>query len=181
MDNRLVPATEPHPLERIRQLLGPNLEALAGAHAQGEIPIPDGVLNTVIAQRLRATDAPVEAVEVQVRGGGELFVRVRLRQSFIPPVIVGARIDQQPDLPGSPILGLTWWLPGMGALGALAGTALSFLKKGPPWLTVDGQRALVDVSRLLRDQGAGEFLAYLKSLRVDTRDGALVIRFDVKV
>ena len=148
---------------------------------QGELPVTEAVLNTLIAERLRASQTPVEKAEVQVRPGDELFVRLQLRRSFVPPVIVGARIEQQPDLPRSAIVGLRWWLPGMGALAALAAPALSFLKGGPPWLVTDGQHVRIDLARLLRDQGAEEILTHLASLRVGTRAGALLVRFEIQV
>jgi hypothetical protein len=177
-----VPAHDPtNPLERMRRLLGARFEELAGARVQGEVPVTDAVLNRLIAERLRASETPVEKAEVQVRANEELFVRVQLRRSYLPAVIVGARVEQQPDLPRSAVLGLRWWLPGMGALAALAAPALSFLKGGPPWLTVDGHHLRIDLARLLRDHGAEEILAHLASLRVGTRDGALLVRFELQV
>lgn len=175
-------ATDPQQLlDRIRQLLGPRLDELAGAHLHGEIPLTEAVLNTMIGERLRASDTPVAAAEVRVRPDGELFVRLTLRTSFLPAVIVGARIEQQPDVPRSAVLVLRWWLPGMGALAAVAGPVLGFLKAGPPWVTLDGQHVRVDLARLLREQGAEEILAYLASLRVATREGAVLVAFELRV
>ncbi len=148
---------------------------------QGELPVTDAVLNMVIAERLRASETPVQKAELQVRANDELFARVQLRRSFLPAVMIGARIEQQPDLPRSAVVGLRWWLPGMGALAAVAGPVLSFLKGGPPWLTVDGQHVRIDLARLLRDQGAEEVLAHLASLRLGTREGALLVRFELQV
>ena len=165
----------------MRRLLGPRFEELAGARLQGELPLTDMVLNTLLAEKLRASDTPVEKAEVQVRPENELFARVQLRRSFLPAIIVGARIEEQPELPRSAILGFRWWLPGAGALSKLAAPALALFKAGPPWLTVDGQRLRVDLAKLLRDQGAGEILTHLAALRVDTRAGALVVRFELRV
>jgi hypothetical protein len=170
------------PLARIRRLLGPRLEELAGAHVRGEIPVTELVLNTLIAERLRSSPSPVETAEVQVRPEGELFVRVRLRRpSFIPPVMVGLRIEQQPDLPRSAVLGLRWWLPGMGALAAFAGPVISLLRAGPPGIAVEGERVLVDLRQILHAQGFGEAMDLLRSLRVGTREGAVVCAFEVEV
>ena len=58
---------------------------------------------------------------------------------------------------------------------------LAFFKAGPPWLAVDGQHVRVDLAGLLRDQGAGEMLPFLKSLHVGTREGALLVRFGLQV
>jgi hypothetical protein len=118
-------------LERLRQLLGPQFEQLTGAKMHGEVPLTEAVINAVIAERLRASETPIESAEVQVRNDGELFVRLRPRRSFLPAIIVGVRIEQQPDLPNSAVVGLRWWLPGAGALAALAAPVLGFLKAGP--------------------------------------------------
>jgi hypothetical protein len=169
-------------MTRMRQLLGPRLEELTGAHVGGEVPLTETVLNSIIAERLAASETPVESAVVQVRAGGEMFVRVKLRKpAFAPPVMIGARVEQQPDLPRSAVLGLQWWLPGLGVLAALAAPALSLLKAGPPWVTVDGQRVLVDLARLLREQGAAEVLTHLSSLQVGTREGAVLVRFALDV
>lgn len=177
-----MPPSDPiRPIERIRRLVGPRFEELAGARVQGELPITEAVLNSLIAERLRSSETPVEKAEVQVRANDEVFARVQLRRSYLPAVIVGARIEQQPDLPRSAVLGLRWWLPGMGALAALAAPVLSFLKAGPPWMAVDGQHVRIDLARLLRDQGAEEILAHLAFLRVGTREGALLVRFELQV
>jgi hypothetical protein len=182
IDNHRVPSTDrPQPLDRVRRLLGPRLEELAGGHLQGEVPLTDAVLNALIAERLGASETPVEKAEVQVRAGGELFVRLQLRRSFLPAVIVGARVEQQPDVPRSAVVGLEWWLPGTGPLALLARPILGLLKAGPPWLTLDGQHVRVDLARLLRDRGAEELLTHLAALRIGTREGALLIQFELKM
>jgi hypothetical protein len=169
-------------LDDIRQLLGPAFEELAGARLGGEIPISERVVNRFIADRLRASDGAVESAEVQLRANDELAVRVRLRRPrFAPTVIVALRIEQQPDLAAAPVLVLRWWLPGMGALAALARPALGFLKTTPPGVTLDGDRITLDVPRLLRERGAGEVLDYLAALRINTRDRVLLIGFELRV
>ncbi len=177
-----MPAIDPHQtLDRIRRLVGSRFEELAGARLEGELPLTDAVLNTLIAERLGASNTPVEKAELQVRPEGELFARVQLRRAFLPAVIVGARIEQQPDLPRSAIVGFRWWLPGAGALSVLAGPVLAFFNAGPPWLTVEGHHLRVDLARLLRAQGLAEILDHLSSLRVDTRAGAVLVRFEFQV
>jgi hypothetical protein len=182
MDNRRVTATDPRDtLNSLRRLFGRRFEELAGARVQGELPVTEAVLNALIAERLRASDTPVETAEVQVRADGELFVRVRPRRSFLPAVIVGVRIEQQPDLPTSPILGFRWWLPGAAALGVLARPVVGWLKGAPPWMTIHGEHLRVDLARLLADDGADEILTHLASLGLGTREGALLVRFEVRV
>src|SRR5687768_12083680 len=119
-------------LDEVRRLLGPRLQEVAGARVSAEIPLSEALVNRLVDEALRtASDGPVEAAEVQVRDGGELAVRLRLRRpSFAPPIIVMLRIEQQPRLPDSPTLGLRWELPGMGLLAKLAGPVLRIFKAG---------------------------------------------------
>jgi hypothetical protein len=182
IDNHRVPSSDrPQPLERLRGLFGPRFQELAGGHLHGEVPLTAAVLNALIAERLAAAEARVEKAEVQVRADGELFVRVQLRRSVLPAMIVGVRVEQQPDLPRSAVVGGRWWLPGAGALALLARPVLALLDAGPPWLTLDGQHVRVDLARLLRDRGAEELLTHLAALQIRTREGALLVRFELKM
>ena len=148
---------------------------------QGEIPLTEAVINTLAAEKLRSSETPLESAEVQVRPEGEFFVRVRLRRSFVPPVIVGLRVEQQPDLPRSAVVGFRWWLPGMGALATLAAPVLAFFKAGPPWMKVEGHHLFLDLAHLLRDQGADEILGHLKSIRIGSREKAVVVQFEARI
>jgi hypothetical protein len=165
-------------VHRMRQLLGVRFEELAGAQASGAFPLTERVINALISDRLRESNGPVESVEVRVRPDGELLVRLRVRRpAFAPAVTIAAKIEQQPDLPRSPVVGLRWWLPGLGRLASLAGSALGFLKTPPPGVVIDGDRVRVDLAELLSHHGAAEALNFLTSLRLDTRDGAVIVRF----
>ena len=170
-------------LDEVRRLLGPRLQEVAGARVSAEIPLSEALVNRLVDEALRtASDGPVEAAEVQVRDGGELAVRLRLRRpSFAPPIIVMLRIEQQPRLPDSPTLGLRWELPGMGLLAKLAGPVLRIFKAGRPGVRVEGNRIAIDLDKLLREHGAGELLDYLAALSVGTRDKVLIVAFELRV
>ena len=169
--------------DEIRRLLGPRLQEVAGARVSGEIPLSEALVNRLVDDALRkAPDGPVEAAEVHVRGGGQLVVRLRLRRpSFAPPIIIVLRIEQQPRLPDSPALGLRWELPGMGLLTRFAGPVLHFFKADRPGIKVQGDRIVIDLDKLLQEQGAGELLDYLTALSVGTRDKVLIVAFELLV
>ena len=169
-------------LEDVRRLLGARFQEIAGARVAGEIPLSERLVNQLVAEALkRSTGGPIETAEVHVRIGGELDVRLRLRRPrFVPPVMVRLRIEKQPT-PEEPELVLRWHLPGIGALAKLAGPVLSFVTASRPGITVDSDRIAVDVTRLAREQGAGDLLDYLTALRVETRAQALVVIFEIRV
>ena len=166
----------PPTLDRLRQLFGPRFEELTGAHVSAEIPISERVINVLLDEWLRATDGPVASAEVQLRAAGELLVRVRLRRpALAPAVIVGLRIEEQPALPRPAVLVMRWSLPGLPVLGGMLGPVIPFLKMGPPWITVKGERILVDIARALEDRGVADLLDQVASLQVTTRNGAVVV------
>jgi len=169
-------------LDSARRLLGPRLEAVANAHVSGEIPLSEAALNRIIAEQLQTSNGPVTAAELQVRGHDEIAVRVRLRKpSFAPTIIVTFHIERQPSPPASMDLVMKWSLPGMGLLAPLVAPVLSFFKKAPPGIRVEGDRLIVDFATLARDRGLGALLEFVTGLRVTTRDRELAIGFDLRV
>ena len=164
----------------VRQLLGPRLEELAGAHGSGEIPVSERLLNRLVADRL-GPEAPIESAEIRV-SYGEVSARLRLRRpAFAPKITVTARVERQPELPGSPVLVLRWRLPGLGALAALAGPVMTMFSAAPPGVRVEGDRVFLDLARLLEDRGLRELLEHIVLLHLEPQDGALLIRFEGRV
>jgi hypothetical protein len=168
-------------MDKLRQLFGANLEELAGARVSGHFRLTERAINRVIADQLRTSSAPVDALEIRVRNGGEFVARVVLRRPrFVPPIIVTACIERQPDFPGSPVLVLRWALPGMWLIGAMARPIVALMKVAPPGVGIDGHHVFVDVARLMQEHGAGAFVEHVHLLRVDTEDGALVVTVDLR-
>jgi hypothetical protein len=169
-------------LDQARRFLGPRLESVAGAHVAGEIPVSETALNRIIAEKLQTSNGPVMSAELQVRAHDELAVRIRLRRpSFAPTIIVTFYIERQPAPPASMELVMKWSLPGMGLLKPLVAPVLSFFKKTPPGIRVDGDRVVVDFATLARERGAGALLEFVTGLRIATRDRELVVSFDLGV
>jgi hypothetical protein len=167
--------------ERVRPMLGIELPEIAGTLLAGEIPLRNGLVNRLIAQRLATTSTPVAAVRIDAHDGDRLTIVLSMRGSIMPDVRIAARIEQQPEFPGPAVLGLRWTVPGMGPLSLFAGPALSYFKKLPPGIRVDGDRAEVAFAELLGSRGLGELMDYITRVRITTRDGAILVEFALRV
>lgn len=172
---------DPGLLGRLRALAGNNLQELAGATVAAEVPLTNAVANRLIAQRLSAASGPVTAIQIDALDDDTFAAQVSLRAKMIPTIRIVGRIEEQPQLPQRPVLGVRWSMPAIGPLGMFAGPALTFLKALPRGLSAEGDRILVDVGELLRSQGLGDLLPYLSQARVHTRRGAFLLRFELKV
>jgi hypothetical protein len=167
--------------DRVRQMLGIELHEVSGALLAGEIPLPDGLVNRLIAQRLATTQAQIAAVRVAAHDAGHLTIVLSLRGSLMPEVKIAAHIEQQPEFPAPAVLGLRWTVPGMGPLALFAGPALALFKKLPPGIRVEGERIEIALVELLRSQGLGEVADYITRVNVTTREGAVLLEFALRV
>lgn len=171
----------PSPLDRVRGLLGVGVDEIPGARVAGEIPIPDAVINRVVAQALARSDAPVTRVHIETGDADRLLAYVTIRgPKLIPELKVLIEIERQPELPQSPVLVLRWSLPGMGPLAMFAAPFVSNLKNLPPGIRLDGERAVVDLGEMLRSRGMGDLLSLLARLNVNTQAGRVMVRFELR-
>ncbi len=168
-------------LETFLQSFGITTSDLAGAALSGEIPLPNGAVNRFIAAQLARRDIPVSSVQLDALSGDSFTARVVAKARFVPAFRIVAHIERQPELPTNPVLWLRWSMPGMGALAFLAAPALAFFKALPPGVRADGERIQIDVSELLVSQGLADVAGHLRGLRLHTRPGAFVVRFDVRI
>lgn len=172
---------DPAFLERVRQLFGADLQELAGTAISAEIPLSNGVLNRLIGERLARSAGPISAAHVEALDEDTFSVQLSLRgPRILPAITLVARIEQQPELPDSPMLGFRWSIAGMGPLGLLAAPALTFLKALPRGIRAEDDRIVVDVAEVLRSHGLGEWGRYLSKLRVHTRRGAVLVQFELR-
>jgi len=167
------------PLDPLRTLFGERLEALAGGVVSGEIPITADVINRAIASRLTRPDLPIASAEVVIMEHDSFTVHLRPRAP-IPLLRVDVRIDQQPALPGQPLIGMRWALRGLGPLGLLAGPVVGYLKGLPPGIRLEGDRAWVNIEEILRQRGLEEVVPLLTGVRVTTREKRFVIAFELR-
>jgi hypothetical protein len=146
---------------------------LAGAEAFATIPISDRLITRAIVQRLPPS-APIRELDVRAHAGDQVTVRVRLtKPAILPPVQLRLAIEQQPELPNSPVVVLGVVSQG---LASLAISALKFVDVLPPGVRFDGRRFVVDLRTLLERHEAGWALSYLTDLQVGAVDGSLVVR-----
>jgi hypothetical protein len=165
-------AIEPWWLPLLREQQSTNFADLAGASASFTIPVSDRLLNRVVADRLPRA-SPVSELQLRADDGNQLTASVKLgRLSFLPAVRVRFVIEQQPDLPASPVLVLRMVLEGMAAL---ASPALPFLKSLPPGVRLEQDRLHVNLATLLAQYGAADALGFLTALEVTTTAGRVIV------
>jgi hypothetical protein len=172
---------DPALLGRLRNLTGDGFEELAGTNVAGELPLTNAVVNRVITERLAASSGPVSAVQVEALDDDTFSAQLSLRSKMIPGIRIVGRIEEQPQLPQRPILGIRWSMPGIGPLGMFAAPALTFLKALPRGIRAEDDRILVDVSELLRSQGLGDLLPFIARVQVHARRGAFLLQFELRV
>jgi hypothetical protein len=157
----------------LREQLNESFPDLAGAEALATIPISDRLITRAIVQRLPPS-APIRELEVRAHAGDQFTVRLRLtKPALMPSLQLRLAIEQQPDLPRSPILVLGVVSQG---LAGLAVNALKFVDVLPPGVRFDGRRFVVDLATILERHGTAEALTYLTDLSVTTVDGRFVVR-----
>jgi hypothetical protein len=166
--------------EQLRKL-GIELEEIPGARLFGELPVPAAIVNRAIAAKLAGSKVPVSEVRVDPLDQQLIDIHVTPSSRLVPAIRVQARIERQPELPGSAQLVLRWSIPAAGPLARLASPFIANLKSLPPGVRIEGDLVIVDLHEVLAAQGHGELLEYVKALRVDTRPGAFVVRFDAAI
>jgi hypothetical protein len=165
--------------DRLKQMLGVELDELRGAQMSGECPVAAALVNRLIAAKLAGTQGPITAVRVEPLADNVIDVHVTPAARLIPAVRVQASVERQPEFPANPMLVLRWTMPVAGPLARLVAPVLSNLTSLPPGVRIDGDLVFVDLRRLLAAQGHAELLQYVRALRVDTRPGAFVVTFEV--
>ena len=167
--------------DKVRHALGIELSEVAGSVFAGEIPLPNALVNRLIAERLAAAQLPIAGVRVEAHDGDRLTIVLAMRGSLFPDVTIAARIEEQPHFPAPAVLWLRWTLPAMRALSFFAAPALTYFKKLPPGIRVEGDRIALDGAELLRSRGLEELMAYMTRVNITTREGAIVVAFSLRV
>ena len=147
-------------------------EDVRGAEASVTLPVSERLLNEVLAETVPRS-APVRELHVKPQAGDRFAVRARIGSSALLPAInLTLSIDRQPELPASPVLILRLETTG---LLSLAGPALRFLDALPTGIRVEHDRIYVDLAKLLAARNLDSYLAYVKELRVNAVDGAVLL------
>lgn len=167
--------------DRLRSLLGIEVEELRGARVAGELPLTDDVVNRVIAARLAGTKTRISAARVKAREGNVIDVQIVPAARLIPSIRIEVRVERQPEFPDRPELRLRWSMPGVGPLARLATPFLANLKSLPPGIRIDVDLVTIDVREMLVAHGFGDAIEFVTGLRIDTKPGVFMLKFDLGV
>ena len=172
----------PSSLDRLRDLLGVGLEELPGSSLVAEIPIPEVVINRLIAQALARHEGRLSALHIETGDDNRFVAHVTVRGSRLIPVLkVFGEIDRQPQFPRSPVIVVRWSLRNMGPLAAMAAPFLSNLKGLPPWISIEGDRAFINLADLLRARGQGDLVPLIARGEITPRLGHAVVRLECRI
>jgi hypothetical protein len=150
--------------------------AITGAHLTADVPLDEGLLNELLAASIPAS-APVRGASIHPDASDKLSVRIVPKAAIMPAITLKLTIEQQPQLPSRPVLVLRMLtLGGLFGLasGAIAGTL-------PPGVTLQGERILVDLRTIAAQRGVLDLFDYLKSLRVETGPGRVVLHLEAAI
>jgi hypothetical protein len=168
---------DPRLQRALEQLRAARFAEIKGARLSLSIPVGERLLNELVAAALPPS-LPIRDVTIRPRASNTVQVRARVAKlDFLPPVTVTLDIDQQPQLPDTP-LGLR--LRSFPGLTAIAGPLLS-QKPLPPGLRLEGGRLFVDLAQLLDRAGFGDLIPLIERLHLATDEGRLVVEVDARV
>ena len=168
---------DPRLIDILERLRASRFAEVKGARASLSIPVPESLLNELIAAAL-PPGGPLRDLQVRPQAGNRLAVRGRAsRLDFLPPMTISVQIEQQPQLPDTPLVVRILSLPG------LLSMAGSLLSPGslPPGIRLDRERVLVDVRQLLEKKGLGEIVPFIERLQVSSEEGRLLVDVDIWV
>jgi hypothetical protein len=167
-------------LDTLRSRLGFDLREFAGAAASGEIPVPAGLVNRLIAERL-ASNAQIASLHIEPQPDDSALIRVVPRTRLVPSFTITARIERQPEFPDDPRLLIRWSLPAARPLALLAGPVLSYFKRLPPGVRLDGDRVVIDLREVLRSRGLDDVSVMIRRLTVHSQPGGFRVRFQIEL
>jgi hypothetical protein len=168
-------------IDTLLQQYGLTASDLSGSAVAGEIPVTNTVVNRFIAAQLAARNVPVSSVHLDAQADDSFVAHIVPKARFVPGIRLLVRVERQPELPRDPVIWLRWSIPGFGAFAAFAAPALALFRALPPGVRAEGERIGIDVREVLVSRGAGDLVTYLRALRVHTRPGAFLVRFDVTI
>jgi len=169
----------PRIFELLQQELRDGFPGLAGGEVAATIPISDRIINELIAS-LIPEGGKVRDVTIASEPGNLLSAKARLSgPSLLPSIPVTFVIDQQPEFPLRPVLGLKLSQPSKFV--AMAFSTLPSMVTLPPALTITGDLVLINIRQLAADKGLDSWLAYVSELKVTTRASAVVLNLRLRV
>lgn len=165
-------------LEILNHLRSTAFRDVAGSRVTAAIPVSERLINELIAATM-PRNLPVREVSVRPEANNRFSVRLTPRASMLPPLTLKLDIERQPEFPASPVLVLR--MATMGGLFGLAGAALPLDKMMPPGVRLEGERILVDLRAMAAQHGFGEYVAFVRNLKVSTEAGFTVLHIDAGI
>lgn len=162
--------------EILRQLQTTRFRDLAGTRIKAVMPVSESLVNQLIAASLPA-NAPLQSVTIRPEAADRFSVRILPKAALIPAITLKLTVEEQPRLPGYPVLTLRMVTLG-GFFGLASGAIAGFL---PPGVRLDGERILVDLRTIAAQRGAADLFASLTDLQVHTDEGRVVLQVDAAV
>ncbi|HUQ70632.1 MAG TPA: hypothetical protein VM165_13975 [Planctomycetaceae bacterium] len=151
---------------------------VAGTQASITLPLSDRLISRILAARIPAS--VLTEFDLVAHAGNQLTVRVRLaKPSFLPSIQLRFAIEQQPDLPTSPVVALA--MVSQHGMAAFAANALNFVNVLPAGVVFDGRRFVVNIATLLERHDAAGVLEYLTDLKITTLEHQVVVRAQAAV
>jgi hypothetical protein len=155
---------------------------LSGSHISARVPVARALLNRIVADALKDTQALVRAVDVQPLPDDRFDLTVTTSMPFVPALKVTVVVAQQPRFPESPIMVLRWSL--LGGLGAIASRFTDSLqKKLPAGVRLDGDRLVLDIPVIAEHAAADgiQLVLLLRRVELHTIADRAVIDVDIAV
>jgi hypothetical protein len=165
--------------ELLANLRSSGFRDLPGGLVSAHLPVTRALLNHVVGDAIKGTNAPVKAIDIVPRAGDRFDAMVTLTWPLVPPLKVTFTIEQQPRFPASPQLVLRWSF--LGAVGAFASRFLGSLKQLPEGVRVTDDHLVLDIPVLAGRTPAGEVLRYLKTLELHTIDDRVIVDVELGV
>lgn len=162
--------------ELLHRLQANRFRDLAGSRVSATIPLPEDLVNELIAGSLPAA-APVRSVAIRPEASDRFALRIVPKAALIPAITLQLGIEEQPRLPGSTVLTLR--MVTLGGLFGLASGAIAGLL--PPGVRLDGERIRIDLRAIAAQRGGGEIFDHLTALQIHSEPGRLVLQMDALV
>lgn len=158
------------------ELRASRFRLLAGARLTLDLPLVENLVNEMIAVST-PPEAPIRSISIHPQADDQFALRIVAKAALIPPISLKLTIDQQPDMPSNPVLGLRMVTLG-GLFGLASGMISGFL---PPAVKLHGEKIFVDLRAIAAQQRVDDLLEYLTSLRVHTEPGRIVLHLEASV
>jgi hypothetical protein len=157
----------------LRQQQSDGFPDLAGTEVSMTVPLSDGLMSRLVAERIPAS-VPIREFGLSAHDGDLVRIRIRLaKPPFLPPIHMMLAIEQQLDLPTNPTLVLRIASQGVATL---ASAALPFLDVLPAGVQYTDRTLLINVRTILESHNAADILNYLTDVKVTTEEHKVIVR-----